>query len=158
MKKSHVHLALRAALVIAGGIAVANAHEARTSIAVTAAVNAVAHLEVASVPLALDISAADLRRGYIDVLEPTNLVVRSNSPAGFTLDVMPMVPMVSSMVIYGLGSDQIVGAEGGTLVQRWQKGGTANLSLTFRLVLVPGLVPGHYPWPMRVAVRPLETL
>jgi hypothetical protein len=33
-----------------------------------------------------------------------------------------------------------------------------NLSLQFRLVLAPGLAAGRYPWPMRVAVRPLEAL
>jgi hypothetical protein len=158
LKKNLLQLVLRAALVIGGGIAAANAHDARTSISVTATVNAVARLEVASVPTALDITAADVRRGFIDVLEPTNLVVRSNSPAGFTLDVIPMLPMVSSMVISGLGSDQVVEGEGGALIQRWQKGGTANLSLKFRFILVPGLSPGRYPWPMRVAVRPLETL
>lgn len=149
---------LRIALLIAGGIAAANAHEARTSIAVTAAVNAVARLEIASAPEGVDISPADSRRGFIDVLEPTNLVVRSNSPAGFTVDVLPVTPMISSMVIQGLGSDQVIGAEGGTLVQRWQRGGTATLSLKFRLILLPGLPPGHYPWPMRVAVHPLETI
>lgn len=111
-----------------------------------------------SSPAEVQVSATDLRRGFIDVLEPTALVVRSNSPNGFALELMTVTPMVSSVVIHGLGSEQSVGAAGGTIVQRWQSARTVNLSLTFRLVLAPGLSAGRYPWPMRVTVRPLDAV
>jgi len=117
-----------------------------------------ARLEMQSSPTEVQVSATDIRRGFIDVLEPTALVVRSNSPSGFALDLMTVTPMVSSVVIHGLSSEQSVGAEGGTIVQRWQSPHTVTLSLTFRLVLAPGLTAGRYPWPMRVAVRPLDTV
>ena len=105
----------------------------------------------------LTISNADLQRGFIDVAQPTELTVRSNSSSGFALDVLTVAsPMVSSMVVRGLNSDLALGAEGGTIVQRWARPQAVNLSLKFRLALAPGLVPGNYPWPLRLAVRPLE--
>ena len=62
------------------------------------------------------------------------------------------------MMIEGLNSDLSLGAEGGTIVQRWQKPQAVKLSLKFRFVLAPGLIPGDYPWPVRLAVRPLESI
>ncbi len=158
--------AARAVLVVAGSVAAADAREAHTSFAVTATVQAVTRIESESAPARLEISAADVRRGFIDVAQPTALAIHSNSPQGFELDVMTVAPLVSGMVIHGLGGELPLGAEGGTLVQRpqdLQPGGAqqrlqdVRLSLKFTLMLVPGLAPGSYPWPMRIAVRPLES-
>lgn len=114
-------------------------------------------MEIKSAPARLDISSTDLQRGYIDVVQPTELTVRSNSPDGFALDVLTVAsPMVSSMVVEGLDSDLALGADGGTIVQRWERPHAVNLSLTFRFALTPGLPPGNYPWPLRLSVRPLE--
>jgi len=157
---------LRAVLVVAGSVAAADAREAHTSFAVTATVQAVTRIESQSAPTRLEISAADVRRGFIDVAQPMALEIHSNSPQGFELDVITVAPLVSAMVIHGLGGELPLGAEGGTLVQRrqsQQRGGPqqrlqdVRLSLKFTLMLVPGLAPGNYPWPMRIAVRPLES-
>jgi hypothetical protein len=50
-----------------------------------------------------------------------------------------------------------LGADGGSVVQRWQRPQAVNLSLRFRFALTPGLTPGIYPWPVRMVVRPLES-
>jgi hypothetical protein len=156
VKQNYRLNAARAVIVLAGSFAAASARDARTGFTVSATVIPVARIEMQSSPAEVQVSATDLRRGFIDVLEPTALIVRSNSPHGFALELMTVTPMVSSVVIHGLGSEQSVGADGGTIVQRWQSPRTVNLSLTFRLVLAPGLTAGRYPWPMRVAVRPLD--
>ena len=114
-----------------------------------------ANIEFQSAPTGLDISAVDLRRGYIDVPQRTQFTVRSNSPNGFALEVLTVAPMLSSMVVEGLDSDLDLGADGGTIVQRWQKPQAVTLSLKFRFALAPGLTAGNYPWPVRLAVRPL---
>jgi hypothetical protein len=150
--------AARAVLVIAGSIAAANAREARVNFAVSATVNAVARIETQSAPTELEVTAADLRRGYIDVVQPTALTVQSNSASGFAIDLTTVTPVLKSMIVRGLDTEFPLGPEGGTVVQRWQSPHLVNLSLQFRLVLAPGLAPGRYPWPMRVAVRPLEAL
>ena len=127
-----------------------------SNLSVSVIVQPVARIEHESVPNGLQISAADLQRGFIDVMQPTQLTVRSNSPNGFELDVLTVSPMLSSMIIEGLDSESALGAEGGTIVQRWQKAQSVNLSLKFRFALAPGLAAGNYPWPVRLAVRPLQ--
>ena len=78
--------------------------------------------------------------------------------SGYALDLTTVTPMFSSVVVRGLNSEQSLGAEGGTIVQRWHAPQIVNLSLQFRLVLAPGLAAGRYPWPMHIDVRPLESL
>jgi hypothetical protein len=159
-KFSHNHglNAARLALAMAGSFASAGAKEVHTDISVTATVRAVANIDLQSTPAALEISASDVRRGYIDVPQPTQLIVRSNSPTGFSLDVLSVAPIFSAMVIQGLDSNTELGADGGSVVQRWQRPQAINLSLRFRFALAPGVTPGIYPWPVRMAVRPLESI
>lgn len=157
-KQNHTLNAARVALVIAGSFVAANARDARTSIAVSATVLPVARLELQSAPTQLQISAQDLNRGFVDAPEATSFVVRSNCPTGFALDVVTLMPLASAVVVQGLESEQSVGADGGTLVQRWAMPRVVSLSLKFRLILAPGLTAGHYPWPLRLSVRPLDSL
>ena len=150
--------AARIALIVSGSIAAAGAKDAHTEFAVTATVRAVANLEVQSAPNDIEISAADLERGFVEVAQPTQLIVRSNSQSGFALEVLTVAPMLSSMVVEGLDSDLYLGADGGTIVQRWRQAQAVKLSLRFRFALVPGLKAGDYPWPVRFAVRPLDSI
>ena len=143
-------------MIVAASVTAAGAKDAHTNLSVSVIVRPAANIELRSVPASLDISAADLRRGYIEVLQPTQFTVRSNSPNGYALEVLTVAPMLSSMIVEGLNSDLPLGAEGGTIVQRWQKPQVLNVSLKFRFELVPGLSAGNYPWPVRLAVRPLD--
>jgi hypothetical protein len=127
-----------------------------SQLSVSVIVRPVANIELRSAPTDLEISAADLRRGYIEVTRPTELTVRSNSPNGYALEVLTVAPMLSSMIVEGFNSDLELGKEGGTIVQRWQEAQAVNLSLKFRFELLPGLSTGNYPWPVRLAVRPLD--
>lgn len=146
----------RIALIVAASVTAAGARDVHSDFSVSVIVRPAANIEFQSTPGGLEISAADLRRGYIDVLQPTQFTVRSNSPNGFALDVLTVAPMLSSMVVEGLNSDLALGKDGGTIVQRWQKPQAMNLSLKFRFALAPGLTAGSYPWPVRLAVRPLD--
>jgi hypothetical protein len=147
----------RIALVVAASVTAAGARDVHSDFSVSVTVRAVANMQIKSAPAGLIVSGDDLQRGFIDVAQPTELTVGSNSPNGFALDVLTVAyPMVSSMVVEGLNSDLALGAEGGTIVQRWSHPQSVNLTLRFRLALAPGLAPGNYPWPLRLAVRPLE--
>jgi hypothetical protein len=158
-RSSHNHglNAARVVLIVAASIAGAGAKDVRTEFAVTATVRAIANIELQSAPADLQISAADLQRGFVEVAQPTQLIVRSNSQSGFALEVLTVAPMLSSMTITGLDSDLSLGADGGTIVQRWRQAQAVKLSLKFRFALAPGLKAGDYPWPVRLAVRPLES-
>ena len=133
----------------------AHAAQSRTQMGVNATVLPVARVQVTSAPADLQISAEDLRRGYVDVLQPTSLVINSNSPDGFALDLMTLSPLVAALVVNGLESDQVLGAEGGKLIQRWQRPQAMRVMLRFRLLLTPGLGAGRYAWPVKLGVRPL---
>ena len=142
-------------MIVAASATAAGARDVHSEFSVSVIVRPVANIELQSAPTVLDISAADLRRGYIDVMQPTEFTVRSNSPNGYALDVLTVAPVLSSMIVQGLNSDLALGADGGTVVQRWQKPQAVNVSLKFRFELAPGLGSGTYPWPVRLAVRPL---
>jgi hypothetical protein len=148
--------AARIVLIVAASVTAAGAKDLHVDFAVSATVRAVANLELQSEPSSVQISDADLRRGFVDVLQPTRLTVRSNSASGYVLEIMTLTPMAASMIVAGLNSDLSLGAEGGTIVQRWQKPQAVDLSLKFRFMLAPGLSAGSYPWPVRLAVRPLQ--
>jgi hypothetical protein len=158
-KSSHNHglNTARIALIVAASAAAAGAKDVHSEFSVSAVVRAVANIEMQSVPPMVRISAADLERGYVDILQPTQAVVRSNSQNGFALEILPVTNLASSMVVGGLNTDIALGAEGGTVVQRWEKPQAMRLSLKFRFALAPGLQAGDYSWPVRLAVRPLES-
>lgn len=146
----------RIAMIVAASVTAAAARDVHSGFSVSVVVRPVAKIELQSAPSGLDVSAADLRRGYIDVMQPTQFTVRSNSANGYALEVLTVAPLLSSMTVEGLNSDLTLGADGGTIVQRWQKPQAVNVSLKFRFELAPGLSVGSYPWPVRLAVRPLE--
>jgi hypothetical protein len=143
-------------MIVAASVTAAGAKDVHSGFSVSVIVRPAANIELHSVPTSLNISAADLRRGYVEVMQPTQFTVRSNSPNGYALEVLTVAPVLSSMIVGGLNSDVDLGWEGGTIVQRWQKPQVLNLSLKFRFELVPGLSVGNYPWPVRLTVRPLD--
>ncbi|NNM61600.1 MAG: hypothetical protein HKM03_05470 [Steroidobacteraceae bacterium] len=156
MSNSLRRLALAATLVTATGANVGAgtvSSSARFGVAVT--VQAVARLEQVSNPAFLSISATDLRHGYVDTSTPIGVRVKSNSPAGFALDVIPVMPIAASIEIHGLDADVALGPDGGTIIERWQRPQERRLQFSMRFNLVPGLRAGDYPWPIRLAVRPL---
>ena len=119
---------------------------------------AVAHLDIESTPNDVELTAADLAQGFVDVAQPTQLVVRSNSAQGYALEVMPLNRMATAILMTGLDTSMSLGAEGGTVVQRWRSPRPVHLALRYRFQLAPGLSAGRYPWPIHLAVRPLEAI
>jgi hypothetical protein len=153
-------LGVTVALLLAIAASAADARETQARLAVTATVSPVVRIEAESVPRTLEVSAADIAQGYVDVIEPVRVRVHSNGP-GYALDVVTVAPLISAMVIRGPGGEQRLGGEGGTWVERWAaaampRSDTAETVMHFRLMLAPNLAAGRYPWPLRILVRPLE--
>lgn len=139
-----------------GFCAALGAADNRATFMVQATVAPAASIQLSSQPPPIAISTADLARGYAEVNTPMGMQVRSNSRQGYMLDVLPLSPLFTTVAIRGLGADVSVGADGGTIVQRWQHAQTIDLALTYRFYLAPGLAPGKYPWPLRLRVRALQ--
>jgi len=162
MRHSEPAHALRVivALLLMTGASAANARETQARLAVTATVSPIVRIEAESAPRALEVSATDIAKGYVDVIEPLRVRVHSNGP-GYALDLVTVEPLISAMIIRGPGGEQRLGGEGGTWVERFApaampRSGTAETVMHFRLILAPNLAAGRYPWPLRILVRPLD--
>lgn len=146
--------------MLAGGLATIGATDSSAPqrigapLSVSATVNPVARIELTP-PAPLAISAADLVRGYVDAPRPLRVRVFSNSRAGFLLDVITQSPWFTAVAIDGLDGNVTLGAEGGTIVQRWPGAASRALALHLRFKLGGGLEPGLYAWPLQMRVRPL---
>jgi hypothetical protein len=138
----------------AGGVTGLCAADSSAPLRVGATVSPIARLEQPT-PTPLLISAKDLLRGYVDAPRPLHLRVYSNSRAGFVLDVATQSPWFTAVAIDGLDTSVTLGAEGGTIVQRWPGAAGRPLSLRLRFNLAAGLQPGLYAWPLQLRARPL---
>jgi hypothetical protein len=150
---------LRRLTVLAVGVAsctVGSATQTHASFTVGARVVATATLRVNSAPLEVVISSEDVRRGFVEIPEPTRLQVSSNSPLGYTLVLVPQSSWFSGLTVRCADAEVTMSADGGAIVERRQAG-ASSLELTFRFALASELTPGRYPWPVQLAVRPLET-
>ncbi len=130
----------------------AQAHEAMV---VSATVIPVARIYMPSEPPPLQVSAADVARGYIDAPRALLLRVDSNSRAGFALEVYPLSPWCTAVALQGLDTEVDLDRSGGSVVQRWQSGKSRALALRARFSLAPAVQPGLYAWPLRLFARPL---
>ena len=142
-------------VALLAGPSTASTDQARTTLGVSANVVAIARLALVSGEPELLVTTEDLNRGYIDVPMPLQLTVYSNSRSGYVLDVLPASTLFSAVAVQGLGSDVLLAADGGTVTQRWGHPQTVSLALKFSFVLAGGVQPGRYPWPVRLAARPL---
>jgi hypothetical protein len=134
--------------------ALAHAGTARARIGVSVMVVRPATMRSESTPSELAISAADIKRGYLEQRHATEVFVENNSAVAFAIDVVPAARLFSQVQISASGGKRATfGPDGGQLVG-WLGGRSPDpLVLDFRLKLAPGTEPGHYPWPLRVEVR-----
>jgi hypothetical protein len=130
------------------------ANTSRTSFSVNVVVQPVAHVEQAAHGN-LVISQYDIARGYVEVNEPVAMRINSNSVNGFALNVLPVNDVFTNVVVRGMDGEVALGADGGMIVQRWQRAQTVSMNLKFQFALRPGIQPGEYSWPLQLSVRPL---
>lgn len=148
------------AVLLAGlvmGLVPFTAAAAETRLAVSATVLKHASIQWLSHPDAVVVSAVDIFRGYVDIPAAAQMLIRSNTPAGFLLSFTTRGDFVHHTLVTGLGNELQVGAEGGSASQPIAGTGMSSkvLSLHFRYVLSDGARQGVYPWPMQVEVAPL---
>lgn len=144
-------------LLATASCAVGSASENRASFTVGARVLAQASLSVTAEPADISISPEDLRRGYVEVIDPTHLEIRTNSPAGYALLILPQSSWFSAVTVRGAGAEVTIGADGGTIIERGAARHSA-LELTYRFALADLVAaPGRYPWPLHLDVQPLES-
>ena len=123
-------------------------------LAVSAFVVPSTNVEVVSALSTLDVTADDVKRGYVEVRDASRLRITSTSREGFRVDVHPRVPMFRSVEITLDGMRASIGRDGGALSAPGRRGRNQLARVDYRFELTEGVVPGRYPWPVALQARP----
>jgi hypothetical protein len=111
-------------------------------------------LTMESQPATVEVTSADVARGYVEMPQAVAFRVRSNASNGYAVQFEPVAyPFARAEVIWG-NAVATVGAEGAWLTRPSQQGTTVG-TMNVRLTLAPGTGPGSYSWPVRFAANSL---
>jgi hypothetical protein len=147
------------ALVLATVLAplMPSAHAAQHSAAmpVSAVVVANAKLQTSYQATQIEISAADVARGEVDVPAALRFSVVTNKGSGYLMLFHPVGNLFESVHVDGLRNAVQLGSDGGAIVQRSPQVPNQSHELGFRFSLHPDTTPGTYPWPLMLSVRGL---
>jgi hypothetical protein len=135
-----------------GTAAPAMAGEARASFTVSAVVPARVTLTALAQPSELEVSAADVERGYTEIAATYR--VSHNGRRGYLLSLLPRRGLTREIEVQGLATTLVMGDEPVEVVQPGPPG-SYQFALAFRFALDPAVVPGRYPLPLLVDARPL---
>jgi hypothetical protein len=149
MKGTAGAIALILALATA---APATAGQGRASFSVSVVVPARVTLSVLEQPSALEVSAADVDRGYAELAATYR--VSHNDRRGYLLSLLPRHGLTREIEVQGLATTLLMGDDPVELVQPGPPG-SHQLALAFRFMLDPAVVPGRYPLPVLVTAQPL---
>lgn len=137
-------------------------HANEVKLLVSATVMKKASLQVLTQPATVVLTAADIARGYVDMLAPAQFAVQSNSRNGYLLMFGSEGEFFRQTLVRGLSNDVQLDGNGGGVVQQ-NAGGSGSgsgitktvLALTFRFILSDVAKQGVYAWPMRLSVSAL---
>ncbi len=127
------------------------AHAQRAQVTVTASVVPRTVVE-AAVPVAVQISASDIERGYVE--STATYRVRSNDPRGFLMQVRPRTERVEAVRLGGHAQPIALGKDGIELHRPWQAG-AHEVMLRMRVRLDQLVRPGRMELPVHVTFAAL---
>lgn len=147
-----------AGLVALAGLATSLAHaNSQTELKLTVLIRKHASLQVLSQPSSIQITGADVARGYVEVATPVQVAVKSNTEQGYLLVFDNQGDFFRQARVRGLPTDVQLGTSGGAVAQRASGRGMSQvtLALAFRFELSQAAREGVYAWPMQLSVTPL---
>lgn len=122
--------------------------QAAAQLHVTAIVRPYMAIRMVSHPRELEVSQADVARGYVETA-PLRVHVQSNSRDAYALMFERHGEHFSAASIEGLGARVKVVSRSEI---SWRPAAIQNtLDFRVRLHLAPHLVPGRYPWPLQLS-------
>jgi len=143
--------ALLLAVLIA---APATAEESRAAFRVSVSVPPRATLTVLDCPVAVEVSEADLARGYVGL--SARYRVSHNAPRGYLLQFAPRSGLAQQVEISGLdAAPELVLRDEPLEVYQVAADRRDELALQFKVVLDGSAGPGRYPLPFELAAYPL---
>ena len=109
-------------------------------------------LTIEQQPASVEVTAADVARGYVQLDRAVGFNVRSNSRNGYVIRFEQISSAFSKAIVSWSNVLVTVGAEGAWI---HQGGGVANLhdALSVRLWLAPATKPGTYSFPVVVSAE-----
>jgi hypothetical protein len=146
------------ALVGLAGLTTSLAHaNSQTELKLTVLIRKHASLQVLSQPSSIQITGADVARGYVEVATPVQVAVKSNTEQGYLLVFDSQGDFFRQARVRGLSTDVQLGTSGGTVAQSASGRGMnqVTLALAFRFELAPSAREGVYAWPMQLSAMPL---
>ena len=116
------------------------------------------HASISAVraPREVEVTAADVARGYVELAQPVEVEIRTNNPGGVMLGFNVNSPQLSGARFEG--EDLQLGVATGAAVVLVPKAGVGlrrqTLRLRTRLLLAPGAKPGVIAWPVALFIAP----
>jgi hypothetical protein len=128
------------------------AGEVEARFAVAAVVQPRATLEVLAAPATVEVSEANLRRGYVEL--ETRYRVSNNDPRGFLLHLHPVTGYQGSVQVSGLGTELEL-REDCTALRQPAAVQARELALLIRVRLPKHAAAGRMPVPLSISVTSL---
>jgi len=120
------------------------------AIALSATVLPYHRVEVVRQVATLNVTPADIARGYVDVPAATSLRAQTNARQGFRINFDPRSDWFDHATISGIGGSVDIGPGGGAAHHAYA-GRDTSLELSYRFYIAPGFAPGSYPWPLQIS-------
>ena len=142
-----------ATLALALAITPSLSAEQSATMRVSAQVLARAVLDIRSQPAEVVVTAEDVARGYVDVAQPVELHVRTNSRSGYLLQVSNMSETFSSVEL-AFGDTSMNVAHEGWVTRPYVAGGE-HVTAKMRVRLAAGTMTGRHPLPVQLSATAL---
>lgn len=142
------------AVVVSFAALRADAASVSEKMQVSAIVKAAARLESAAFPARLQVTAADVARGYVETLVP--VTYRSNDPSGVMIRMgLATETFGKAAVRWGAVEMRVDGSEA-FIAQPFAGLGPQTVTMVCRLELNAGTAPASYDWPLSISVSPVQ--
>lgn len=114
-------------------------------------VPAMVRLDVLRQPQALEITEADIARGWVEIDHAAVVQVQSNTPWEVSFRSRP--DLFRAGTVRGLAGEVRLGPDGGSQPALIATKRPSSYELSYRFELAPGVKPGTYPWPVAVSAH-----
>lgn len=149
--------ALAGACAMAGVPEAPAAQPAAARLTISATVRPWHKVELAGGPSTVQVTEADIQRGYVDLLEPTRLLVRSNARNVYRFEVLVEGGLARAVDLMVRNETYALGAGGGGILLQGTARSPArdDFEVRYRLHLADGVRPGTYAWQPAVSLTVL---
>ena len=130
--------------------ALADSRSAQMNVSVSVVARTV--LTITALPAEVTVTEGDVARGYVLIPAALAFQVRSNSLGGYVLRFESANPQFTRVSISWNSTEVVVSGGDAEIAQPYQRG-VIPYTASVRLDLAPGIQPGLYVWPVRIAAE-----